>query len=357
MYLSSKRRPAGFTLIELLVVIAIIAILIGLLLPAVQKVREAAARMQCTNNLKQIALACHNYENANGSFPAGSVLRIGPPGTLMDYYETWAISILPYLEQANLGNVWDNVANSIPDAQSPRMAQFRQTPLKVYTCPSDVGFNTTPSFPDSGPGGEYGYGRPLCMPSTYRACAGTSFGGKSGVDDTGGDANWDDCWNGQVQWLWSSSRGGAGWRGIMHAIQIGKRTTNNNGPVGSPNRFGDILDGTSNTLMIGEYATKTQPGRRTFWAYAYTSYSMSSVTIAQSRTLIPDFQLCSVTPPTTNGNNQCKRAWGSFHSAGMLNFAMGDGSVRGISPNIDMNTVLPALGTIAGGEVISGVTP
>jgi prepilin-type processing-associated H-X9-DG protein len=116
----------------------------------------------------------------------------------------------------------------------------------------------------------------------------------------------------------------------------------------------DIADGTSNTLMIGEYATRTQLDRRTFWAYAYTSYNMSVVTIAQSRTLIPDFLLCDQTPPRTNGNNQCKRGWGSFHGNGLLNFAMGDGSIRTISPNVDMNTVLPALGSIAGGEVTPG---
>src|SRR5262249_36410256 len=146
-------------------------------------------------------------------------------------------------------------------------------------------------------------------------------------------------------------RHGPGWRGIMYGIQVGRRTTNTNGPVGSPTRFADITDGTSNTLMIGEYATKTQPDRRTFWAYAYTSYNMSSVTVAHSRTLIPDYQLCIRTPPSSR-DNQCKRGWGSFHSAGQLNFAMGDGSVRSISPNIDMNVVMPALGTIAGGEVV-----
>jgi len=77
---------------------------------------------------------------------------------------------------------------------------------------------------------------------------------------------------------------------------------------------------------------------------------MSDFTIAQSRTLIPDFQLCTVTPPTTNGSNQCKRGWGSFHSGGILNFAFGDGSIRTINTTIDMNTVFPALGSIAGGE-------
>src|SRR5262249_17332459 len=125
-------------------------------------------------------------------------------------------------------------------------------------------------------------------------------------------------------------------------------------PVGNPSRIAEILDGTSNTLLIGEYHTKTQPGRRTFWAYAYTSYSMSDVTIAQSRTLIPDYVLCSQTPPTTNKDNQCKRSWGSFHTGGIINFALADGSVRGISTNIDVVSVLPALGSIAGGETVPG---
>src|SRR5262249_27232251 len=123
----------GFTLIELLVVIAIIAILIGLLLPAVQKVREAAARMTCQNNLKQIAVANMNYESTNGVFLPG----VGKNGCC---WGTWMIPILPYVEQQNLANFYVNFGglDPLPRYTGGANANVSSSRLKIFTCPSDV---------------------------------------------------------------------------------------------------------------------------------------------------------------------------------------------------------------------------
>jgi prepilin-type N-terminal cleavage/methylation domain-containing protein/prepilin-type processing-associated H-X9-DG protein len=328
------RSRRGFTLIELLVVIAIIAILIALLVPAVQKVRAAAARTQCINNLKQIGLAVHNFEGQNKVFPPGSMYRTNSAGK-WDYYETWTISILPFLEQDALAKLYDPILPNATNA-SANMDKLRTMLVNVYRCPADP-TPFEPMKPGSGPGGDTGLPVPLCMPGNYRCVAGATFGGKSGVDQSGGDANWDDA-NLQLEFLMGWR---AGYRGVMHACKAG---------FVPQEKIAQITDGTSNTIMVGEYATATSLERRTFWAYAYTSYNESDVTIGQSRTLIADFALCSNTPPFNS--NQCKRGWGSFHQDGRLNFVFADGSVRSVSQSIDVNFILPALATIAGNEAI-----
>jgi prepilin-type N-terminal cleavage/methylation domain-containing protein len=123
-----RNKRSGFTLIELLVVIAIIAVLIGMLVPAVQKVREAANRMQCTNNLKQIALACHNYESSTRYLPPG----LGP--------ETMSVQgiILPYIEQQNVANQF----NPNADVNAGGNLAFADVEIPIYRCPSDPSSNS-----------------------------------------------------------------------------------------------------------------------------------------------------------------------------------------------------------------------
>jgi prepilin-type N-terminal cleavage/methylation domain-containing protein/prepilin-type processing-associated H-X9-DG protein len=355
-------RRRGFTLIELLVVIAIIAILIGLLLPAVQKVREAANMIKCKNNLKQVALAVMSYHDAIGTFPAGSICRQGTGqfANSVSYYDTWAITILPYLEQTNLYNLWSpNIPNIAPDGVAgANFVTMRRTLVPTYNCPSDIsaGRGFAPYSPDSGndyttntAGGPSGSGPyksgpyPLCMPSTYRCVSGASYGGSDwwtnpgNPDDGGTNENWDDA--SQVPALLAHFPGD---RGVMYAIDPLTNT--------HPERIATVADGTSNTLMIGEYSTIDTPGRRTFWAFAYTSYNQSLVSFNAPWTLQASFAGCAATP-NPSGSNQCKRAWGSLHTGG-LNFAFCDGSVHTISRSVDMINVLPALATIAGGEVI-----
>jgi len=217
----TRARRAGFTLIELLVVIAIIAILIGLLLPAVQKIREAANRMSCTNNLKQMGLALHNYNDTNNAFPPGFTAIAGPGNDTTPGWG-WAFHILPFMEQDNLYRSAPDLNLSVRD--SPVLAQT----IKMYQCPSDT---VREPFRVKGPGGidlNTSTGAP-CM------AAAASYAGIVGGDET-------------------EVTTGDG-MGLFH----GSFYRNSKIPLT------DLTDGTSHTALVGERACGITQGT---WAGA-----------------------------------------------------------------------------------------
>jgi len=309
-----RRHFGGFTLVELLVVIAIIGILIALLLPAVQAAREAARRSQCTNNLKQIALALHNYHDTYLVFPSGGINPVA--GINGPHLINWCIAILPFIEQGSLYSQYKMALPNTDPANSPVV----QAIVPVFNCPSDTNAKRLEN-PASGPAS----GGPAFRGSSYRGVTGYSTSG----------ACWFDC----EQWRTGNPACPRTARGLLHA-------TGPNVQLDCEN-MASVQDGTSNTLAVGEYHTRTTTRRGTFWGYTYTSYALSSFTWKQPRTFLPDYDAC-VAAGGAGGSNPCKRAFGSFHPGG-ANFALVDGSVRFISQTVDFDLIC-YLSSIAGQE-------
>jgi prepilin-type N-terminal cleavage/methylation domain-containing protein/prepilin-type processing-associated H-X9-DG protein len=324
-YRAAHRRRA-FTLIELLVVIAIIAILIGLLLPAVQKVREAAARLQCANNLKQLALACHNYHDANGTLPRngnqfGLSNSHGTNGTgccgVGAPHWSWLARSLAYFEQDPLLRQAGVPTNRM-NQNAPTLAVLAVT-LKLFTCPSD------PTAPRTRTNSA-DLGGTLVAVTSYKGVSGANWGRDFYPTESNFNTRYrNPGTNGSFNGLENGD--GIFWRADIRSGSL---------------RLLDIKDGTSNTFMIGEDVPELIAWNA--WAYANG---------ANGTCAIPPNTGVSIPPrgPSGYGDWPNRYSFRSRHPGG-LQFAFADGSVRFISDTIELQTYR-ALATIRGGEVAS----
>ena len=297
--MARPKRARGFTLIELLVVIAIIAVLIALLLPAVQQAREAARRTQCKNNMKQFGLAIHNYHDVFTTFPVGGFYQGANIGTGM----SWHVGILPYMDQAPMYNQFNFNVIGYTDANN--LALALKSPPGFY-CPSGRQDKT-------GNGGENANGQATNSVHYYGVMGPKGNNPKTGLPYSS-LAN-------------PSGHGGFSTQGLMER--------------NAHRRMADVIDGTSNTIAVGEISWLNANCYRV-WIRGCDGSACGSV-----KNVLNGIN----TTPYNNSNNFNDVSFGSQHVGG-AHFLNADGSVNFTSQNIDMNVYL-SISSVNGGEPVS----
>jgi prepilin-type processing-associated H-X9-DG protein/prepilin-type N-terminal cleavage/methylation domain-containing protein len=363
-----RRRAAAFTLIELLVVIAIIAVLIGLLLPAVQKVREAAANASCKNNLKQIGLACLNYEAANGGLPWNAITKNNSQPPYIPYKQgtvpapgntggtqgrcSGLVPLLPYVEQNNISTVYTYNL----DWSDPANANALAIPFKLFRCPSSPsGDGMVPAYATTyiGPGND-AFAPPSAPGSKTNALGGKVYPALN-TTSTGWTSDYAPLC--QVKTTKDASGAEVGYVNPLVAAAYPPGTVPSKGALrqNGVTRIVEISDGTSNTTLYSEAAGRNQ---QLYAGKVSAPYDATKITgpiwaDSDNRLTVTGTDPTGTTnigsgPCAINCNNLQGDIY-SFHPGG-ANVVFADGSVRFVRENISIVT-LAALVTKAGGEV------
>ena len=296
-----SKRPTGFTLVELLVVIAIIGILIGMLLPAVQQVREAARRIQCGNHVRQLGLAMMNYESSQMELPPGwssdtSLVEHGEPGW------GWSAHLLPYLEQNNL---YEQIDFTVA-IEEPMHADVVVTPLPIFLCPSD--------------------------PADDVLDLAVELIGDHDHEDDDADGDHE---HGELEEFFASR---SNYSGVFGTNEAGDGSVEGDGAFfeNSNMKLARFSDGLSNTMLIGERSN------------ALGSVSWIGFVPELEE---PAARIVGVADHTPNHIDGHFEDFRSYHPGG-INVVLGDGSTHFVSSNVNLET-FQALATRAGGEVAS----